>query len=110
MTKSRMLKAQQCGIDGRGRALVFLSGAVVGVAVAAACHAARANSTPQMFDSEPSAGAPIQRQLTKPARDRTADVVRQSRDSVCLIEGAFIFRDPATGSPLRRRQWLVTGS
>ena len=104
------MKEGQCGINARGRAQVFLLGALIGVALAAGCQAALASWARQTAESVPSPRATLRPELPKPPRERTADVVRQSRGSVCLIEGTFIFRDRVTGEPLRRKQWLVTGN
>ncbi len=103
MTEKRQLPTLRRGV-------VFLLGAIFGVAVATAWHAARAHSKALTNEAVPSVTAPKDSELPKTSHERTSDVIRQSRGSVCLIEGTFIFRDRATGEPLRRKQWIVTGN
>jgi serine protease Do len=109
MTNVRIAKEERRPVIFRGRALLFLSGAVLGVSLATACHLAEAKLRRHVNQSVPSVASSPQRDAPKPSRERTANVVRQSRDSVCLIEVTFIFRERMTGEALRRKEWFLTG-
>ena len=97
-----------CTGGAHARGLTFLTGVVAGIVLATACRVTAVNAARETSVSPVVADTPSE--LPKPSRERTADVIQQSRDSVCLIEGKLAFLDRMTGEKLRRKQWLVTAS
>jgi S1-C subfamily serine protease len=107
---NRTTRAHRRWTDSDGCALLLLSGAVLGIVLAMACRVTEANSARQTNKPVSSVAVSSQSETPKASRERTADVVRRSRESVCLIEGTFIFRDRRTGHALRRNEWFVPGN